>query len=363
MSSTPEMRVLGLMSGTSCDGLDIALCRFSGSPGSPDFELLQQETVSYSPDMENRLQQAIHLGGLDLIVLENEWTRFVAKCTSDFLERNKERADLIGFHGHTVFHQPQHGFTFQMGNGAALAVLTGIETICDFRRPDVAAEGQGAPLVPIGEKQLFTDFNGFLNIGGFANVSFRREDGSMRAFDIVPANLHLNRYTRLLNQPFDFNGRLAAKGKVSTILLKKLNDIEYYNDLNKGSLGLEWAEKEVFPITDEWLHSVSKGENITEHLENAIATITEHIAGQIGSQLLKGKVMVTGGGAKNSYLMERIRFYSHAQLHIPGENLIDFKEAIIFAYLAYLRYFNLPNTLPSVTHATRSISAGAHYLP
>lgn len=363
MSSIPEMQVIGLMSGTSCDGLDIALCRFSGSPGLPEFELIQRETVPYNPTMEGRLRNAMHLSGLELVVLENDWTRFVARCVNDFLSRFNAHANLIGFHGHTVFHQPQHGFSFQMGNGACLAVLTGIETICDFRRPDVAAGGQGAPLVPMGEKYLFPDFSGFLNIGGFANVTFRKDDGSMRAFDIAPANLLINRYTRMLNQPFDFEGQLAAKGKLNADLLKQLNAVEYYNDLNKGSLGLEWAEQEVFSIADAWLNNSASDENRTTRLENLLATLTEHIAEQIGSQLTKGKVMVTGGGAKNTYLIERIRFYSEARLHIPSGDLIDFKEAIVFAYLAYLRYYGLPNTLPSVTHATRGISAGAHYLP
>lgn len=363
MSSIPEMQVIGLMSGTSCDGLDIALCRFTGSPGLPEFELLQRETVEYDPTMQGRLGNAMHLSGLDLVMLENEWTRFVASCVNEFLSRYNANASLIGFHGHTVFHQPHHGFTFQMGNGASLAVLTGIETICDFRRPDVAAGGQGAPLVPIGEKHLFPDFSGFLNIGGFANVSFRMEDGSMRAFDIAPANLLLNRYARMLNQPCDFNGELSAKGKLNTHLLEQLNSVEYYNDLNKKSLGLEWAEKEVFSITNTWLNKQFKDAHQPEMLLNLLATLTEHIAQQVGSQLQNGKIMVTGGGAKNSYLIERLRFYSKAQLYIPSNDLIDFKEAIVFAYLAFLRYYGLPNTLPSVTHATRGISAGAHYLP
>lgn len=363
MSSIPEMQVIGLMSGTSCDGLDIALCRFSGSPGLPEFELLNAETIRYDPGMESRLSNAMHLSALELVILENDWTRFAAKCLSDFLRRFNASANLIGFHGHTVFHQPHHGFTFQMGSGASLAVLTGIETICDFRRPDVAAGGQGAPLVPIGEKHLFPDFNGFLNIGGFANVSFRKEDGSMRAFDIAPANLLLNRYARMRNQSCDFDGKLAAKGKINTHLLKQLNAVEHYNDLNKRSLGLEWAEKEVFSIADAWLNNQAPDRHQPEQIENLLATLTEHIAEQVGGQLNKGKIMLTGGGAKNSYLIERLRFYSDAQLHIPSNDLIDFKEAIVFAYLAFLRYYGLPNTLPSVTHATRGISAGAHYLP
>ncbi len=350
------------MSGTSCDGLDMALCRFSGDAGKPDFKLISAQTIAYNATWERRLQSVLHASALELARLENEWTRFVAEHVSAFLNQQEVRADLIGFHGHTVFHQPEHGLTYQMGSGATLAVLTGISVVCDFRRPDVAAGGQGAPLVPMGELHLFTDYEAFLNIGGFANMSLRKGSG-MKAFDICPANIVLNRYARMLNIPYDSGGQLARSASIILELLSELNKIEYYHDLKKGSLGLEWAEKEVIPIIENWLQADgSKTLSIEEKVRRILSTITEHIAEQIGSLLQSGQTMVTGGGALNTYLMERIQFYSKSKLVLPDKQLIDFKEAIVFAYLAYLRYHGLPNTLTEVTHADRQLSAGAVYL-
>lgn len=350
------------MSGTSCDGLDLALCQFIGDAGFPEFKLISAQTIAYDSAWERRLRTVLHASAVEMAMIENEWTRFVAEHVSAFLSQQEVRADLIGFHGHTVFHQPEHGLTYQMGSGATLAVLTGIPVVCDFRRSDVAAGGQGAPLVPMGELQLFRNYSSFLNIGGFANMSLRTAR-SMRAFDICPANIVLNRYARMMNIPYDSGGQLARSGSIELELLSELNQIEYYHDLKKGSLGLEWVEKEVIPIIENWLQAdVSKTLSTEEKVRRILSTITEHVAEQIGSVLPSGQTMVTGGGALNTYLMERLQFYSKSSLLLPDKQLIDFKEAIVFAYLAYLRYHGLPNTLAEVTHANRQLSAGAVYL-
>ncbi len=361
MNTLPELHVLGLMSGTSCDGLDLALCSFSGNAGKPDFKLISAKTIVYNARWEKRLQSALHVSALELAKLENEWTRFVAEQVSTFVKEQAVRVDLIGFHGHTVFHQPEHGLTFQMGSGATLSVLTNISVVCDFRRPDVAAGGQGAPLVPMGELHLFPSFDAFLNIGGFANMSIRKGT-TMKAFDICPANIVLNRYARMLNRHYDYGGQLAKSGSLILELLRELNKTEYYHNSNKGSLGLEWVEKEIIPVIENWLNSNTRKDlSIEEKACQILNTVTEHIAEQIGSLLQSGQTMVTGGGALNTYLMERVQFYSKSKLVLPDKQLIDFKEAIIFAYLAYLRFYQLPNTLTEVTRANRELSAGALY--
>jgi anhydro-N-acetylmuramic acid kinase len=189
--------ILGVMSGTSCDGLDLALCRFNGEFPQVDFEVLSAHCFEYSAEWREKLQNALHLSALDLAILEDQWSRKVANNILTFIENAAEKPELIGFHGHTVFHQPQNGFTVQMGSGATLSRLTGIDTICNFRQQDVALGGQGAPLVPIGEQWLFANYAGFMNLGGFSNVTRRIEqtDGSqtMIAYDVCALNIVLNK--------------------------------------------------------------------------------------------------------------------------------------------------------------------------
>lgn len=351
--------ILGVMSGTSCDGLDLALCRFDGEFPQVDFEVLSAHCFEYSAEWRNKLQNAMHLSALDLAILEDKWSRKVSNNILTFIENLPEKPELIGFHGHTIFHQPQNGFTVQMGSGATLSRLTGIDTICNFRQQDVALGGQGAPLVPVGEQWLFTDYAGFMNLGGFSNVTRRIQQSggseTMIAFDVCALNIVLNKLCGELNLSFDDGGKIAARGLVSSELLSALNEIKYFQSSEKGSLGLEWVEQDVFPVIEQFRASKNLSTEII------IATFTEHCAIQCSKAMPEGRYLLSGGGTHNIHLIDRIRKHTNAQIEIPDNLLNDFKEAVIFAFLAGMRAAELPNTLTTVTGASRSGSNGAYY--
>ena len=351
--------ILGVMSGTSCDGLDLALCSFDDEFPQVRFEVLSANCFEYSAVWREKLQNAMHLSALELAILEDQWSRKVANEILTFIEDAPEKPELIGFHGHTIFHQPQNGFTVQMGSGATLSRLTKIDTVCDFRQQDVALGGQGAPLVPMGEQWLFAAYTGFMNLGGFSNVTRRiqQADGleTMIAYDVCALNIVLNKLCAELSLPYDAEGKIAAGGSISSELLEALNEIKYFQTDEKGSLGLEWVNKNVLPVIEEYRNAKSLS------IETIIATFTEHCAIQCGKAMPDGLYLLSGGGTHNITLIDRIRKYTNAQIEVPNQLLNDFKEAIIFAFLAGLRAAELPNTLTSVTGASRSGSNGAYY--
>jgi anhydro-N-acetylmuramic acid kinase len=331
---------LGIMSGTSLDGVDLALCRFEENNGKWNFNILDALTFSYPDEWKTRLQSAHQLGSYDFILLHNEYGRFTGELVNRFL-KGQPTPDLIASHGHTIFHQPEKRLTFQLGNGATIAAETGITTMCDFRNLDVALGGQGAPLVPIGDRLLFPEYEYCLNIGGFANISF--ESGTERlAYDICPVNIILNELASEKGLTFDKDGILGKSGKIDQNLLDKLNSLDYYQRSWPKSLGREWCEEKIIPILN----------NSSLCIEDRAATYYEHVAIQMGKTALNGgKILTTGGGAKNKYLIERIRHYSKCQIVIPEVKIVDFKEALIFAFLGVLSYFKQPNCLSSVKGA------------
>lgn len=346
---------LGLMSGTSLDGLDLALCRFRFQKTKWSFSVIRHQTVPYPAAWKKRLAEAHLLSGCDLIQADAAYARYLASAINRFLKKSPVRPEVIGSHGHTVFHQPGNGFTFQLGSGAVIAALTGIDAVSDFRMTDVALGGQGAPLVPVGDALLFGEYDVCLNLGGIANLSFRKNKIRL-AYDICPANMVLNKLAFLKGMPFDKNGLLASKGKVNAALLKKLNRLPYYRTPFPKSLGREWFEGVFYPVVH----------NEKIHVEDKLATCTEHAAIQIAEaieQLNKKpcRVLTTGGGAKNSFLISRIIHHTSAQIILPDESLIDMKEAIVFAFLAVLRIHNQSNCLQSVTGAGRDSISGAWY--
>ena len=263
--------------------------------------------------------------------------------------------DTIASHGQTVFHQPARGFTTQIGNPAVIAVKTGIRTIGDFRTKDVLYHGQGAPLVPIGDQYLFgSKADGFINIGGFANISFE-EKGVVRAYDICPANLPMNKLARSKNLDYDKNGNLARAGELNYFLLDLLNSLDYYREEGPKSLGTEWLEQHFYPLL-----------KFDKDIENNLATVVEHIAIQIGDICTKNelkRVMITGGGAKNTFLIERLKRYYTGEIISVDSELIDYKEALIFGLLGALNLNNEPNCLSSVTGASKNVIGGVHHLP
>tara|TARA_R110002049_G_scaffold120471_4_gene274890 strand:- start:1470 stop:2534 length:1065 start_codon:yes stop_codon:yes gene_type:complete len=348
--------VLGIMSGTSLDGLDLALTTFNKDVlNNWSYKIVLAKTLSYPNSLTERLKSCTSLSGLELIQLQNDWTEFVIEQVNRFKLETETPIDLIGNHGHTVFHQINKRLTFQLANNAALAAKTGIRVIGDFRSSDVAMNGQGAPLVPIGDQLLFHHYDACINLGGIANISFE-SNGERLAYDCCPFNLPLNRYASELGLKYDEGGQLAAKGKVNETLLQELSQIDYFHSTYPKSLGIEWVE-------NHFMNSINK---YTLSIADILATLIELFAQIISDAINLSKAnncLITGGGAYNSYFIERLENKTKAQIVVPGYELIEFKEAIIFGFLGVLRSREENNTISSVTGALRSHSSGGLYLP
>ena len=348
LHSGNKFKVIGVMSGTSCDGLDLAACEFIFRNGKWIYSIFAAETIEYGDEWTKKLKNASALSGVKLIELHAKYGKFLGLQVNSFLKKTGFQPDLISSHGHTIFHQPDKHFTFQLGNGAYIASTSGITTISDFRIADVALGGQGAPLVPIGDQLLFSEFDACLNLGGFANISFFSK-GKRIAYDVCPVNIVLNHLANMLGLKFDKDGELGKKGNVNDILLQKLNNIDYYQQNPPKSLGREWLENVFLPV----LNSVEIPVN------EVLGTVYEHIAIQVSdSILLNGKVLVTGGGAFNTFLIDRIRKKSSSEIILPNEIIINFKEALIFAFLGVLKITDQINCFSSATGAKKDSSCG-----
>ncbi len=353
-----SFRVLGLMSGTSLDGLDIVDVEFTEEKNTYKFNIHNSQTFPYPEKIKTQLTKATKLSGIEIATLDVELGRFYGHKVHQFMEscqiKNND-IDFVSSHGHTIFHQPHEGITLQIGNGPEGAILSKLKWICDFRTKDVALGGNGAPLVPIGDQYLFQSYaDSFLNIGGFANISYFMDD-ECKAFDICPANIILNHFAKMHDLEYDENGRLGRKGKVNSALLTQLDELNYYNAKPPKSLGIEWVEKYFFPIIKECSISI----------EDKIATCYDHIGKQIAKTLNKlemNSVFLSGGGAKNNFLIELLNGYYHGEIILPENEIIEYKEAIIFGLLGVLRYEKKYNCLSSVTGASEnSISGIIHY--
>jgi anhydro-N-acetylmuramic acid kinase len=354
--STTSYSIVGLMSGTSLDGLDIALCEFELEQDRWRYRITEAETVSYPEDL-SRLLRTVDLSGAEQLVASHvRYGRWLGGQVRDFLRERGRSADFIASHGHTIFHQPANGFTFQLGDGAALSVAAGLPVVCDFRMQDVARGGQGAPLVPVGDRLLFGEYSHCLNLGGIANISYDRE-GRRVAGDLCGCNLLLNPVAERKGLAFDRDGALARAGRVHPLLLTELNALTYYRRPLPKSLGREDLERDLEPIIQKYALSE----------EDLLATLSEHIAQMIGegvrqSGVVSGnRLLLTGGGARNRRLVELIREKSGIAVELPEERIIDFKEALIFAFLGLLRWRGEVNVLASVTGADGDHSAGAVY--
>lgn len=344
-----EFHAIGLMSGTSLDGLDICYAKFQKEKNCWNYKILQAETISYSQHWENKLRNAIHLNTTDLLALHSEYGFYLGKRVQEFIGQfSLKNIDLIASHGHTIFHQPQNKFTLQIGDGRALKITNQIPVVYDFRSQDVLMEGNGAPLVPIGDELLFPEFDACLNIGGFSNISFKKE-GKRIAFDICPVNIVLNLFAKKLGKDFDESGDIAKNGTVNFEILTLLNSLPFYNTTPPKSLGIEWINENISPLLEG------------ETPENVLTTFTEHAAFQIAEILNQNeikKVLFTGGGTYNSYLIERIKNKTSTEIIVPEKELIDFKEALIFAFMGVLRVNNEINILSSATGSSADHCSG-----
>lgn len=353
--SIEKYDVIGLMSGTSLDGLDIAFCRFVVDKNRWKFSILNAETIPYSDEWLKKLNAADSLSGFDFQQLHNDYGLYLGQCVANFVTKNTIKPDLVSSHGHTVFHQPDKKITVQIGAGAAIASVCKISVANDFRTLDVLLGGQGAPLVPIGDKLLFNEFDYCLNLGGFANVSYEYNNKRI-AYDICPANIVLNHYVSQLNKKYDDKGKIAESGKINTKLLTELNQLAFYHlPANQPkSLGKEWILKNLLPLIDSYPISI----------EDILRTFCEHIAIQISSVIKtekSSKMLITGGGAYNTFLIDLIRNKCSSEIVLPEPQIIEFKEALIFALLGVLRLKNEINCLRSVTGAAEDSCGGSLY--
>ncbi len=347
---------IGVMSGTSLDGIDLAYSVLH-KKDVWSFKILLAETVSYPLEWKLRLQEAHRYDTEKLEALDHEYTCFLAGVIKDFIDRNAiKNIEAVCSHGHTILHQPASGITLQIGNQKELAVLIGQKVVCDFRVQDVVLGGQGAPLVPIGDQLLFSEYTYCVNLGGFANISMEI-DGQRVAYDICPVNIVLNKVVAQLGHAYDDGGAIAASGMLIPELLTTLDAIPFYIEKPPKSLGLEWVEQHIFPVLQAY---------DSYNVADILRTFCIHVAKQIAAQFtLVGatKAFFTGGGVYHRFLMKEITNYTTAVISIPNPEVIEYKEALIFSFLGVLRLREEYNCLKSVTGASKDHSSGNVFMP
>lgn len=353
MDTKENFRCLGLMSGTSLDGLDIACCAFEKKDGAWSFVVEKAQTIKYSSSWNEKLSTAHKLKVEDLLELDHAFGAFLGKTCKTFLEKNSLTVDFIASHGHTIYHQPKRKVTFQLGNGNDIHAFAEVPVICDFRSLDVALSGEGAPLVPAGDKFLFSEYDVCLNLGGIANLSMD-VDGSRIAYDICFCNMGLNYLAAKSGKEYDKDGQMAEDGEVNKELLKKLDSIYKSIRKKRPSIGREMFEKQIKPLID------NKKIPIKDRMRTLVESAAKEIISAIGTSKENVTVMCTGGGAFNRFFITRLLDLGgdNVSLILPDENVIKFKEAMVFAFLGVLRVRGEVNALKSVTRATRDSSGG-----
>ncbi len=348
-----ESLAIGLMSGSSLDGIDLALVRFTYGEGHYSYNIVKATTLPYPEEWQQRLANAFLAKPEDLVTLDKEYGAYLGQRVSEFVKQCEVKPDFVASHGHTIFHKPELRYTLQIGDGQALANHCGILTVNDFRTEDVSKGGQGAPLVPIGDKLLFSDYDICLNIGGIANLSYE-VNGQRIAYDICIANQALNWLAQREGLAYDKDGLMARQGRVNELLMQQLNDNPFFQQAPPKSLGREFFETYQKQVLEAY------------NTSNALATFVEHIALQIGqstAMLTQGKMLITGGGARNKYLIERIQKHTKHQVVVPDHETVDYKEALIFALLGLLRLEGQTNVLCSVTGAPTDSCSGKIWHP
>ncbi len=347
--------VIGLMSGTSLDGLDIANCTFElTNNGKWIYKIINAETVKYDTTWIEKLSSVEKASAFDISLLDVEYGKLLGSFTHQFIKKNNIIPDFIASHGHTIFHQPDKGLTLQIGKGDTIATVTNCTVINDFRSKDVAFGGQGAPLVPIGDRHLFGEYDFCINLGGFANISYE-QDAKRIAFDICPVNIVLNYLTKQLGFPYDDEGNIASKGTFNEEMFQQLEALSFYHIKHPKSLGKEWVLNEFFPNIN----------NFNISIEDKLCTIIHHISSQINKIINtnpSATVLLTGGGTYNSFLINNLMSNSKNNFIIPDKTIIEFKEALIFAFLGVLRFRNEDNCLSSVTGAKKDNCGGVIHL-
>jgi anhydro-N-acetylmuramic acid kinase len=348
-----NIQLLGMMSGTSLDGLDIAHVIFDFSnQKSVEFQLLNHQTYPLPKQLFEPLSEVLNISASQVFELDQQIALFYAQCVNDFLTRFRiERHEItaLASHGQTIFHRPERGYTTQIGCGTTLNYLTKIPVIDQFRQLDVSAGGQGAPLVPLGDAHLFGPLaDGFLNLGGFANISTLK-NGKSLAFDIAPANLPMNKWVQEIGLNYDENGKLASTGRVDKNTMNKVMALDFFAQFGPKSLGTEWLETHYLPH----FATLSMADRLRTHLE-----IVKNLSLSVFEKLDLKKVYVTGGGAHNQFLIQLLKDTFRGELYVPDATIIDYKEALIFAYLGARHLRNETTTLCEVTGAQHALRTG-----
>ena len=348
--------VIGVMSGTSLDGIDLAHIHLNFKDERWVYTIHKAITVPYTDEWVKTLKEAVDYTPEQLELLNKEYTILLASVIKGFIDDNNiNEIDAVCSHGHTILHQPKKGYTLQIGNLPRISILTGQTVVCDFRVQDVKLGGQGAPLVPIGDRLLFSKYDYCINLGGFSNISFE-ENGKRIAYDICPVNTVLNHFAGYFGKDYDDGGKIASGGKINPELFKQLNNLEYYKLPYPKSLGFEFVKEIILPIISSYNMPAA----------DVLCTFIEHIALQIAAAIQNeaATTFITGGGAYNTYLINRIKQLApHIEIIIPDDTTIQYKEALIFALLGVLRLREEINVLCSVTGASANHSSGTIYRP
>lgn len=342
------MKILGIMSGSSMDGMDVAYCEFKEHKNKIEYKILKATTFSYPEKILQILQNIRNTSAKEFFEHDVIYGKFIGKKVSQFLQKNKLKADAVAVHGHTVFHHPEKGFSVQAGNAYQIASLCKIPVIHNFRNADIALGGQGAPLVPIGDRLLFQSYDACINIGGIANVFIQKNN---LAYDICIANMSLNYFALQLGAEFDKNGNIAKSGKIHLPLLNKLNYLNYIHKKPPKSLNREYFENNYLPVIQQFKLPV----------QDVLSTLTEHIAFQISKSIQDKhiqKILITGGGAFNLHLIKRIKEISQKEIIVPDKTLVKYKEALIFALLGYLRLKEKHGNIKEATGAMKNTFCG-----
>lgn len=354
------------MSGSSLDGLDIVYTELEETRGNWSFEIMASSCIEYNNEWKAKLNSVVHLSAKEYALLHTSYGRYIGELTNDFIEKNDlhHKVQLIASHGHTAFHLPALNTSAQIGDGASIAAITGINTVSDLRNIDVALGGQGAPIVPLGENLLFPGYEYYLNLGGIANLSSKSSQNNFTAFDICPANRVLNLLAQSEGKEFDEYGNMAASGKINMALLTQLNTLDYYHQPFPKSLANDFGTDTIYPTIKTYNLSA----------EDALRTYSEHIAIQVkyainhftyNTSIENKKILITGGGAFNTFLIQRIKSILeplNIEIVLPDKTMIDFKEALIMALLGVLRWREENTVLHSVTGAVRSSIGGAVWI-
>ncbi|MEE9373511.1 MAG: anhydro-N-acetylmuramic acid kinase [Saprospiraceae bacterium] len=353
-----KLTICGVMSGSSLDGLDMAICSFEPREENKlEWNIDRSSAVAFPDQLAADIMACYESSSAFIYKVEQDFTEFCALSLKEFIGQGS--VDYIGYHGHTIFHEPDRGYTTQIGNAHHLAQKLGIKVIAQFRNKDVALGGQGAPLAPIVEKYLFPEYTAFLNLGGIVNIGIHNNE-NISAYDITACNQALNHLSSFFNKKYDNNGEIASTGSVDPNLLNKLNLLDFLNQEAPKSLSNTWVHQQFIPILD----------NHKALTNDKMATTVSHIATEIAKECQSisqgGAVMASGGGVHNGFMMDEIK-NNLAQMGIsiikPSDTISEYKEALLMALMAYLRVYDVPNCLASVTGASRDSCTGIIFNP